>query len=62
MARFFLLAVIVATLVTVFAHSYFGEHRLIGPLASSNIGVISRVLAKQVLRFALFFVWAGQTL
>jgi len=52
MTRFFLAAAVVATLVTAFVHSYFGERRLIGPLVASKAGIMSRALAKQVVRFA----------
>ena len=65
MTRFFLVAAAVATLVTAFTHSYFGERRLIGPLVASNAGVLSRVLAKQVVRFAWHLttaLWIGQAL
>ncbi len=53
----------VATLVTAFTHSFFGERRLIGPLVASNDGVMGRLLAKQVLRFAWHLtslLWLGQ--
>ena len=65
MTRFFLIAAAVATLVTAFTHSYFGERRLIGPLVRSNAGIMSRALAKQVVRFAWHLttlLWLGQAL
>jgi hypothetical protein len=65
MVRFFLFSAVVATLATAFTHSYFGERRLIGPLVKSNAGVMSRVLAKQVVRFAWHLtslLWVGQAL
>jgi hypothetical protein len=65
MTRFFLIAAAVATLVTAFTHSFFGERRLIGPLVTSNAGIMSRVLAKQVVRFAWHLttlLWLGQAL
>jgi hypothetical protein len=52
-----------ATLVTAFTHSFFGERRLIGPLVASNDGVMGRVLAKRVVRFAWHLtslLWLGQ--
>ncbi|HRX87966.1 MAG TPA: hypothetical protein P5528_00845 [Steroidobacteraceae bacterium] len=61
----FLLVAALATLLTAFAHSYFGEKRLIGPLVASNDGVMSRPLAKQVIRFAWHLtsaLWVGQAL
>ena len=61
----FLLAAALLTLVTAFTHSYFGERRLVGPLVTSNDGVMSRKLAKQVVRFAWHLtsiLWIGQTL
>jgi hypothetical protein len=61
----FLLAAALLTLVAAFTHSYFGERRLIGPLVASNDGVMSRMLAKQVVRFAWHLtsiLWIGQTL
>jgi uncharacterized membrane protein (DUF485 family) len=61
----FLVAAALLTLVTAFTHSYFGERRLIGPLVASNDGVMSRKLAKQVVRFAWHLTsvqWIGQTL
>jgi hypothetical protein len=61
----FLVAAALLTLVTAFTHSYFGERRLIGPLVASNDGVMSRKLAKQVVRFAWHLtsvLWVGQTL
>ncbi len=61
----FLVAAALLTLVTAFTHSYFGERRLIGPLVASNEGVMSRKLAKQVVRFAWHLtsvLWFGQTL
>jgi len=65
MTRFFLIAAAVATLVTAFTHSYAGERRLIGPLVRSNAGIMSRALAKQVVRFAWHLttlLWLGQAL
>ena len=62
---FFLVAAALLTLVTAFSHSYFGERRLIGPLVASSDGVLSRKLAKQVVRFAWHrtsVLWIGQTL
>ena len=63
MPAVFLALSAVATLVTAFTHSFFGERRLIGPLVASNDGVMGRVLAKQVLRFAWHLtslLWLGQ--
>ena len=60
-----LMAAALATLATAFAHSYFGERRLIGPLVASDDGVMSRLLAKQVIRFAWHLtslLWIGQAL
>ena len=65
MARLFLLAAAMATLLTAFVHSYVGERRLIGPLVASNAGVMSSALAKQVIRFAWHLtslIWIGQAL
>jgi hypothetical protein len=65
MTRYFLDAAAAATLVTAFTHSYFGERRLIGPLVASSVGVTSRALAKQVVRFAWHLttmLWVGQAL
>ena len=65
MMRLFLCSAAVATLVTAFTHSYFGERRLISPLVASNAGVMSRALAKQVIRFAWHLtslLWVGQAL
>lgn len=65
MATCLLLAAVAATLLTAFAHSYFGERRLIGPLLASNSGILGRPLARQVIRFAWHLtsvVWAGQAL
>jgi hypothetical protein len=65
MVRFFLFAAAAATLVTAFTHSYFGERRLIRPLVASNAGVMSSVLAKQIVRFAWHLtslLWAVQIL
>ena len=65
MIRFFLFSAAVTTFVTAFAHSYFGERRLIGPLVASNVGVMSVVLAKQIVRFAWHLtslLWVGQVL
>jgi hypothetical protein len=52
MASVFLTLAALATIITAFAHSYFGEKRLIGPLTALNDGVMSRLLAKQVIRLA----------
>ena len=65
MTRFFLVAAAAATLLTAFTHSYFGERRLIGPLIALNSGVMSRALAKQVVRLAWHLtslLWLGQAL
>jgi hypothetical protein len=61
----FLDAAALTTLCTPFAHSYFGEKRLIGPLVASNDGVMSRRLAKQLIRFAWHLtslLWIGQAM
>ena len=49
-------------MLTAFAHSYFGERRLIAPLVASNAGVMSRELAKQVARawHLTTLMWVGQ--
>jgi hypothetical protein len=60
-----LVAAAVTTLLTAATHSYFGEKRLIGPLVASDAGVMSRLLAKQVIRFAWHLtslLWIGQAL
>lgn len=60
-----LVAAALLTLITAFTHSYFGEQRLIGPLVASSDGVMSRTLAKQVVRFAWHLtsvLWIGQAL
>jgi len=65
MRQVFLVAAAVATLVTAFTHSYFGERRLIGPLVASNAGIMSHLLAKQVVRLAWHLtalLWLGQAL
>ena len=65
MSSIFLIAAALATLLTAFTHSYFGEKRLIAPLVTSNDGVMSRLLAKQVIRFAWHLtslLWIGQAL
>jgi hypothetical protein len=65
MATICLVAAALTTLITAFTHSYFGEKRLIGPLVASNDGVMSRLLAKQVIRFAWHLtslLWIGQAL
>ena len=65
MAQYFLIAAAVATLLTAFVHSYFGERLLIGPLVDSHAGVLVHALARQVLRFAwhlLSLLWTGQAL
>ncbi len=65
MATMFLMAAAIATLATAATHSYFGEKRLIGPLVASDDGVMSRLLAKQVIRFAWHLtslLWIGQAL
>ncbi len=65
MSSVFLFAAALTTLITAFTHSYFGEQRLIGPLVGSNDGVMSRLLAKQVIRFAWHLtslLWIGQAL
>lgn len=65
MSSIFLNAAALATLLTAFTHSYFGEKRLIAPLVASNDGVMSRLLAKQVIRFAWHvtsLLWVGQAL
>ena len=65
MSSMFLIAAALATLLTAFTHSFFGEKRLIGPLVTSNDGVMSRLLAKQVIRFAWHLtslLWIGQAL
>lgn len=61
----FLIGAALATLLTAFAHSFFGEKRLITPLVASNEGVMSRLLAKQVVRYAWHLtslLWIGQSL
>ena len=63
MPTIFLFLATLATLLTAFAHSYFGERRLIGPLVASNDGVMERALAKQVVRLAWHvttLIWLGQ--
>jgi hypothetical protein len=65
MASSFLMAAAIAALATAATHSYFGEKRLIGPLVASDDGVMSRLLAKQVIRFAWHLtslLWIGQAL
>ncbi len=65
MSSVFLFAAALTTLITAFTHSFFGEQRLIGPLVGSNDGVMSRLLAKQVIRFAWHLtslLWIGQAL
>ena len=65
MTKYFLDAAVAATLVTAFTHSYFGERRLIGPLVAASAGIMSRTLAKQVVRFAWHLttmLWVGQAL
>ena len=65
MSSMFLIAAALTTLLTAFAHSYFEEKRLIAPLVASNDGVMSRLLSKQVIRFAWHFtslLWIGQAL
>jgi hypothetical protein len=65
MASVFLTLAALATIITAFAHSYFGEKRLIGPLTASNDGVMSRPLAKQVIRLAWHvtsLIWIAQAL
>lgn len=65
MSTIFLIAAAIATLATAATHSYFGEKRLIGPLVASNDGVMARLLAKQVIRFAWHLtslLWIGQAL
>lgn len=59
------MAAALATLLTAFAHSYFGEKRLIAPLVASDRGVMSQLLAKQVIRYAWHLtslLWVGQAL
>jgi hypothetical protein len=61
----FLVAAAVATLLTAFGHSFFGERRLVGPLVASDSGVMAHGLAKQVVRFAWHLttlLWVGQAL
>jgi hypothetical protein len=65
MAAVFLYAAALTTLLTAFTHSFFGEKRLIAPLVATNDGVMSRMLAKQVVRFAWHLtslLWIGQAL
>jgi hypothetical protein len=65
MTTVLLVAAALTTLITAFTHSYFGEKRLIGPLVASNDGVMARLLAKQVIRFAWHLtslLWIGQAL
>lgn len=65
MATVFLILAALTTLITAFTHSYFGERRLIGPLVASEDGVMSRLLAKQVVRYAWHLtslLWIGQAL
>jgi len=42
----------VLLLVTAFAHSFFGEKRLIGPMLRSQEGVLANDLARVIIRFA----------
>lgn len=65
MTSLFLTAAALVTLLTAFAHSYFGEKRLIAPLISSDHGVMSQLLARQVIRHAWHLtslLWIGQAL
>jgi hypothetical protein len=65
MTTLFLVLAAILTLATAATHSYFGERRLIGPLVASNDGVMARLLAKQVIRFAWHLtslLWLGQAL
>lgn len=63
MSQFLLIAAAVATILTAFVHSYFGERRLIGPLLALRHGVTASLLARQVIRLAWHLtavLWAGQ--
>ncbi len=65
MTQSLLVAAAAATLVTSFAHSYFGERRLIVPLVVSSDGVMANTLAKRVTRLAWHLtslLWLGQAL
>ena len=46
------------TVITSLVHSIVGERRLIGPITRLRDGVLSNVLARQVLRFAWHFTSA----
>lgn len=48
----------VLTVITCLVHSIVGERRLIGPITRLRDGVLSNVLARQVLRFAWHFTSA----
>jgi len=52
MAQLFLFLAVAATLLTAFAHSFFGEKRLIQPIIASKHGVMMNDLAQQVIRMA----------
>jgi hypothetical protein len=65
MTSFFLTLAAVSTLLTAFAHSYFGEKRLIGPLVAAGNGVMRSRLAQQVIRLAWHLtslLWIAQAL
>lgn len=60
-----IVAAAAATLLTAFAHTYFGERRLVAPLVASSDGVMAHPLAKQVVRLAWHLtslLWVGQAL
>ncbi len=65
MTEVWLVAAAVVTLATAFAHSYFGERRLIGPLVRGAQGVMGVPLGRQVLRGAWHLtslLWIAQAL
>ena len=65
MTSLFLALAAVSTLLTAFAHSYFGEKRLIGPLVAAANGVMRSRLAQQVIRLAWHLtslLWIAQAL
>jgi hypothetical protein len=65
MTSLFLVLAALSTLLTAFAHSYFGEKRLIGPLVAAADGVMRGRLAQQVIRLAWHLtslLWIAQAL
>ena len=65
MTSLFLGLAALSTLLTAFAHSYFGEKRLIGPLVTAADGVMRVRLARQVIRLAWHLtslLWIAQAL